>query len=189
MQRLYVDWKAILRYGLVLSLIVTIALLIAFSIEPLAFVTDLPLEVQEKIGEIPKRAIPVGWSVFLTVIFSCIGLSILMNRAIFKDKSGKATFINLLRNTFLLLNFFNKVKVLLIRPEHPVPNPGKSRIIPNILQMVIIVIRSTRRKGQNPEHRKGKLISGMSIFRFDQSHDGPSAKRNHLHSYFKNHHT
>ena len=114
MQRLYADWKAILRYGLVLSLIVTVALLIAFSIEPLAFVTDLPLEVQEKIGEIPKRAIPVGWSVFLTVIFSCIGLSILMNRAIFKDKSGKATFINLLLNTFLLLNFFNLWDVVVI---------------------------------------------------------------------------
>ena len=107
MKNTFIAWKAILNYGLVLSIIFTALVLVSYLVEPLVWVTDFPKEVQEQIGEIPREVYPLGWTIFLIFLALMITLPVLMNQNIFKDLQDKATFLNLALNAFLLLNFMN----------------------------------------------------------------------------------
>ena len=107
MKNIHIAWREIVQYGLVLSILFTIIVLGSYRIEPLMWASDFPEEVQQKIGEIPEEVIPLGWGVFLLIVTCSIVFPVVMNRKIFKQQSEKATFLNLLLNAFLLLNFMN----------------------------------------------------------------------------------
>ncbi|MEM8895720.1 MAG: hypothetical protein AAGC88_14150 [Bacteroidota bacterium] len=114
MKNTFIDWRAITKYGLILSLIVTGVVIFGFMLEPLIFAGDLPKEVQAKIGELPEEVIPLGVGTALIIILSGLTLAILMNKKIFDTKPGQAIYWNFLINGFLFLNFMNLWDLVII---------------------------------------------------------------------------
>ena len=114
MNKLYISWSGVLKYGTILSIIVTALVILGFLIEPLIFATDLPEEVQKQIGEIPNSAMYLSLGVFLSIVFSCIFLSYKMIMEAFKERLSQASYLNFLINSFLLLNFMSLWDVIII---------------------------------------------------------------------------
>jgi len=114
MKDLRISWKAIFKYGLVLSVLFTLLVLGSYIIEPMIWAADFPKEVQDQIGEIPPEAIPKGWGVFVLIMGMCIMFPVLMNKSIFEKRQKKATFLELLLNGFLLLNVMNLFDLLVV---------------------------------------------------------------------------
>ena len=114
MKDLRISWKAIFKYGLVLSVLFTLLVLGSYMNETMIWAADFPKEVQEQIGEIPPEAIPKGWGVFVLIMGMCIVFPVLMNKSIFEKRQKKATFLELLLNGFLLLNVMNLFDLLVV---------------------------------------------------------------------------
>ncbi|MEM7110737.1 MAG: hypothetical protein AAF519_21080 [Bacteroidota bacterium] len=107
MKKIFIGWQAILKHGVLLGILLTAVVILGFLIEPLIFATDLPEVVQEQIGEVPPAVFPLALGLMLTITFSSLFFSFRMNREIFKERREDASYLNLLLNAFLVLNFMN----------------------------------------------------------------------------------
>ncbi|MEM6296794.1 MAG: hypothetical protein AAGA54_36345, partial [Myxococcota bacterium] len=57
-----IQWREVVSYGLVLSIVFGAAVLFSWWIEPRAWSSDFPIEVQERLGPMPARAMYVSLS-------------------------------------------------------------------------------------------------------------------------------
>ncbi|MEM6736936.1 MAG: hypothetical protein AAF620_12805 [Bacteroidota bacterium] len=114
MKNIKIYWREILRYGSILSVLFTAVVLISYLIEPLIWANDFPPEVQEKIGEVPAETIQKAVIVLVVILTLMIVLPVLLSRTIIKTNQSQGSFLNLLVNSFLLLNFMNLFDALVV---------------------------------------------------------------------------
>ncbi|MEM8984635.1 MAG: hypothetical protein AAGC71_16600 [Pseudomonadota bacterium] len=114
MNKLHIDWSAIVRYGMGLSILFTITVLGSFWLEPLVWAPDFPEEVQQQIGELPEGVIAMSLAVMFTVMGLMFVFAVLMNRTIFRNLPTKASFMNFFINAFLLLTFMNAFDLVVV---------------------------------------------------------------------------
>ena len=114
MKNVKIYWKDILIYGLILGGLFSVVILVSFAVEPLIWVHDTPPEVQKQVGEIPPDVAAKGMVVFLIILVLMLIFPILLNRVIIRTDYTKGSFVNLVVNGFLLLNFMNLFDLLIV---------------------------------------------------------------------------
>ena len=114
MKNIKIYWNAVLHYGLILSVLFTAVVLISYFVEPLIWASDFPPEVQERIGEVPGDAIQKAIVVMVIILLLTIVFPVLLSRTIVQANQSHGSFLNLLLNSFLLLNFMNLFDALVV---------------------------------------------------------------------------